>query len=100
MAAMPHLRSERTSRRSVAAARLAGWLPAAGMILCFSPILNPAASGTQPPPRSVLFLDQFEVASPFSTALLSSFRTTLNGNSSQPVSIYVEKLDLGRFASP
>jgi signal transduction histidine kinase len=42
-------------------------------------------------------IDQFELASPGSTAVLSSFRSILRSGSDAPVSVYIENLDLGRF---
>jgi len=74
-------------------------LAAAGIVLGVAGILCPAASAEQLP-RSVLFLDQFEVASPFSAAIYAKFRSTLDAHSPQPVSTYVENMDFGRFGSP
>ena len=48
-------------------------------------------------PRSVLVVDQFELASSGSVALLSGFRSTLKDSPPPPISLYVENLDLGRF---
>jgi signal transduction histidine kinase len=53
-----------------------------------------------PLPRSVLVIDQFELASAWAAAALSSFRSTLRDNSASPISVYVEHLDLGRFRGP
>jgi signal transduction histidine kinase len=66
-------------------------------ICCLSALLDCSTAGANEPlPRSVLVIDQFELASPASAALLSSFRSTLKGGSA-PVSVYIENLDLGRF---
>ena len=48
----------------------------------------------------MLVIDQFELASPGSGAILGSFRSTLKNNSASPVSVYIENLDLGRFRGP
>jgi signal transduction histidine kinase len=48
----------------------------------------------------VLVIDQFELASPASAAILSSFRSTLRANTGPPISHYIENLDLGRFGGP
>jgi len=75
-------------------------LSAAGLILGLSAILCPAVASADHLPRSVLFIDQFEVASPFSAAIYARFRSILDAHSPQPVSTYAENLDLGRFGSP
>jgi signal transduction histidine kinase len=51
----------------------------------------------EPLPRSVLVIDQFELASAGAAAALSSFRSTLKGDATLPASVYIEHLDLGRF---
>ena len=50
-----------------------------------------------PLPRSVLVLDQFELASPLGSAIFSGFRSTLTKETTAPLSIYTESLDLTRF---
>src|SRR6266851_4143870 len=72
----------------------------AGIVCCLLASLQCQAALAQPSPRSVLVIDQFEVASPGSAAVLSSFRSTLRDNSTSPVSVYIENLDLGRFRGP
>ena len=70
----------------------------AGIICCLLASLEcPKALADKPLPRSVLVIDQFELASPGSAAVLSSFRSTLRNNSTSPISVYIENLDLGRF---
>jgi signal transduction histidine kinase len=59
--------------------------------------MGPCALAEQPLWRSALVVDQFELASPGSAALLASFRSTLKDSSAPPVSVYIENLDLGRF---
>ena len=69
----------------------------AGIVCCLLAFLKcPAALADGPLPRSVLVINQFELASPATTALLSSLRSTLKGAAS-PTSVYIENLDLGRF---
>ena len=98
MAAMLHLRPDH-HEPPFAAGPIRRWSTRSGVaIICFLALLaGSSASAVQPLPRSVLILDQFEVASPFSAAILSKFRSTLQSNSVRPVSIYIENLDLGRF---
>ena len=70
----------------------------AAIILCLSASLAcRTALADEALPRSVLVIDQFEPASAGSAALLSGLRSTLKSNSTSPISIYVENLDLGRF---
>ena len=47
--------------------------------------------------HSVLVLDQSSASLPFNTALASAVRSTLNAESSQPISFYSENLDANRF---
>ena len=47
--------------------------------------------------HSVLVLDQSSAGLPFNTALASAVRSTLNAESSQPISFYSENLDANRF---
>jgi signal transduction histidine kinase len=53
-----------------------------------------------PLPRSVLVLDQFELASPLGSEIFSGFRSTLNKETTAPLSIYAESLDITRFMGP
>src|SRR3954471_22073678 len=52
------------------------------------------------PPRSILVLDQSDVRGPFYYQIFSAFRSAVNASPGSPVSIYVESLDLSRFAGP
>ena len=52
------------------------------------------------PPRSILVLDQSDVRGPFYYQIFSAFRAAVNASPGAPVSIYVESLDLSRFAGP
>src|SRR5262245_46676487 len=96
---MPCLRDLPNRPPASSRMRACSRLAAAGIGFGLAAILQPAASAEQLP-RSVLFLDQFEVASPFSAAIYAKFRSTLDAQAPQPVSTYVENLDLGRFGRP
>src|SRR5215510_3297227 len=75
-----------------------GMCSSAGMICCIVASLEcPEALAHEPLPRSVLVIDQFELASPGSAAVISSFRSTLKAGSTAPVSLFIENLNLGRF---
>jgi ABC-type uncharacterized transport system substrate-binding protein len=54
----------------------------------------------QPPPRSVLILNQENATTPYHSAFFDAFRSTLNVNSVTPVSIYSETLEFNDFAAP
>jgi signal transduction histidine kinase len=60
----------------------------------------PTASADEPLPRSVLVINQFELASAGSSALLTGFRSALKSDSAAPISIYFENLDVARFKGP
>jgi signal transduction histidine kinase len=72
----------------------------AAMACCLLAYAHCPDARAQSSSRSVLVIDQFEVASPGSAAIQSSFRATMKGNSASPVSIYIENMDLGRFRGP
>jgi signal transduction histidine kinase len=75
-----------------------GMCSIAATIFCLLTSLEcPTASADEPLPRSVLVIDQFELASAGSAAVLSSLRSTLKSSSTSPISVYIENLDLGRF---
>jgi signal transduction histidine kinase len=73
---------------------------AAGLGCCLLASLQCPAALAQSSSRSVLVIDQFELASTASATVLSSFRSTLRDNSASPVSVYIENMDLGRFRGP
>ena len=54
----------------------------------------------EPRPRSVLVLDQAETTSPFYYAIYAGIRSTLATNPNDPVSIYLQSLELDRFSGP
>jgi signal transduction histidine kinase len=56
-----------------------------------------AASIAAPLPRSILVLNESEMVGPFYRNAYDALRSTVTANSSQPVSIYLEQLDLERF---
>jgi signal transduction histidine kinase len=60
----------------------------------------PFSSAAEPRPRSVLVLDQAETTSPFYYAIYAGIRSTLAANPSDPVSIYLQSLELDRFSGP
>jgi len=70
----------------------------AGIVLC-SVVLcaGRAALAQQPPPRSILVLDQSDMRSPFYYEVFSSLRSAVNASAGPPVTIYAENLDLSRF---
>jgi hypothetical protein len=72
-----------------------GMRPLVGIIISLMASLPASISlAGVPLPRSVLVLDQFELASPLGSAIFSGFRSTLNEETTTPLSIYVESLDL------
>ena len=58
------------------------------------------AAGAEPPPRSVLVLDQSETTSPFYFAIFSGVRSIVTASRGPPVSVYLESVDLDRFRGP
>jgi signal transduction histidine kinase len=54
----------------------------------------------EPLPRSVLILDQSEPNSPWGFSFRDSFQSSFREASGDPIAIYVEILDLGRFDGP
>jgi signal transduction histidine kinase len=75
-----------------------GMCSSAWIICCIVASLQCGKALAQEPlPRSVLVINQFELSSPASAAVLSSFRSTLRSGSTAPVSVFIENLDLGRF---
>jgi signal transduction histidine kinase len=68
--------------------------------VCFAASLTVgAASIAAPLPRSILVLNESEMIGPFYRNAYDALRSTVTDNSSQPVSIYLEQLDLERFGS-
>ncbi len=54
----------------------------------------------EPLPRSVLIFDQSEPNSPWGSVFRAAFRSSLSAASAEPIAVYVETLDLGRFKGP
>jgi signal transduction histidine kinase len=73
-----------------------GSLGRAGVILtaCLASILSAAAA---PVPRSVLVLYQWEANVPWYGVFFDEFNATIRANSPEPIAIFAEQLDLGRF---
>jgi ABC-type uncharacterized transport system substrate-binding protein len=66
--------------------------------VCFVAFLTVgAASIAAPLPQSILVLNESEMVGPFYRNAYDALRSTVTANSSQPVSIYLEQLDLERF---
>jgi signal transduction histidine kinase len=57
--------------------------------------IMPAAAA--PVPRAVLVLHQWEANLPWYGSFFSAFNATIRANSLEPIAIFVEHLDLGRF---
>jgi signal transduction histidine kinase len=60
-------------------------------------ILTGTASVATPPPRSILILNESEMVGPFYRAIYDALRSKLNAQSPQPVSVFLEHLELERF---
>src|SRR5258705_1450469 len=54
----------------------------------------------EPAQRSVSVLEQSSAGLPFNTALASAIRSTINGGSKAPISLYSADLDASRFFGP
>jgi signal transduction histidine kinase len=66
--------------------------------VCFVAFLTVgAASIAAPLPQSILVLNESEMVGPFYRNAYDALRSTVTANSSQPVAIYLEQLDLERF---
>jgi signal transduction histidine kinase len=79
-------------KRSV---RMIRWIVS---FLCFLAFLTVgAASIAAPLPRSILVLNESAMVGPFYRNAYEALRATLTANSSQPISIYLEQLELERF---
>jgi ABC-type uncharacterized transport system substrate-binding protein len=66
--------------------------------VCFVAFLTAgAASIAAPLPQSILVLNESEMVGPFYRNAYDALRSTVTANSSQPVAIYLEQLDLERF---
>src|SRR6516225_3857151 len=61
------------------------------------PTLTAVASYAAPPSRSILVLNESAMVGPFYQAAYEALRSKLAAHSSQPVSIFLEHLELERF---
>jgi signal transduction histidine kinase len=59
--------------------------------------LPAGAAGIASTPRSILILNESAMVGPFYTAAYDAFRSTVATKSPQPVSLYLEQLELERF---
>jgi signal transduction histidine kinase len=68
-------------------------------ILCWLSVLLACgtASASPPSPRSILILDQSISFRPWPAAVIAGLRSVLKDDGGQPISLYVEHLDLYRF---
>jgi hypothetical protein len=67
-----------------------------GIFLCFWFLTVGAVSIAAPPPRPILVLNESAMVGPFYRNAYDALRSTVT-TSSQPVSIYLEQLELERF---
>ncbi len=63
-------------------------------------LANQGALADQAFSRGVLIVNQSDSFRPWPNTIISEIRTAINGQSDQPVSVYVEDLDLYRFNGP
>jgi len=70
---------------------------AVGVFFCFCLLTVGAVSIAAPLPPSILVLNESAMVGPFYRNAYDALRATLTANSSQPVSIYLEQLELERF---
>ena len=76
--------------------RMIRWV--AWIFFCFMAFSTVGAvSIAAPLPPSILVLNESEMIGPFYRDAYDALRSTVTGNSSRPVSIYLEQLDLERF---
>jgi ABC-type uncharacterized transport system substrate-binding protein len=60
-------------------------------------LVGDRAAIAAPPPQSILVLQQSDARGPFYNEIINALRTRVNEKARQPVSIFVENLDLSRF---
>src|SRR4051794_37384395 len=93
MALGPSCKSPFTSYIAGAVALAAAWLiPFIGSLSSYCSV------AAEPTPRSILVLDQSDVTSPFYYSIFSGLRSTVTADRDAAISLYVESLDLSRFA--
>ena len=74
--------------------------PLAFALWLVASLANQGALADQIFSRGVLIINQSNSFRPWPNAIISEIRTAINGQSDQPVSVYVEDLDLYRFNGP
>jgi hypothetical protein len=77
--------------------RMVRWV--VGIFFCLFFLAVGAVSIAAPLPPSILVLSESEMVGPFYRNAYDALRSTVLANSSQPISIYLENLDLERFGS-
>src|SRR3954471_14096246 len=73
-------------------------LAAAWLIPFVGSFASSCSLAAEPAPRSILVLDQSDVTSPFYYSIFSGLRSTVTADRDAAISLYVESLDLSRFA--
>ena len=71
--------------------------PAAVLVWLIAAVMPAAAAADEPLPRSVLILDQLTSLDPWQDAIIAGMRSFMSANAGEPISFYVENLDLDRF---
>ena len=69
----------------------------ARMLLAACLAATATAAAAAPVPRTVLILDQWEANLPWYGAFFSAFNAAIHAGSPEPITIFAEHLDLGRF---
>jgi signal transduction histidine kinase len=87
---------DRSVNWATAAFSRIGSLVRAGVMLTFC-LASAMPVAAAPVPRAVLVLHQWEANLPWYGDFFSAFNGTIHADSPEPIAIYVEHLDLGRF---
>jgi signal transduction histidine kinase len=72
-------------------------LPVTILIWLIAAVMPAAAAVDEMLPRSVLILDQLTSLDPWQDAIITGMRSFMSENAGEPISFYVENLDLDRF---
>jgi len=73
-------------------------LAVVGCIIAY--LVTAVAATAEPRPPAILVFDESSVGGPFYPAIFSALRSTVIASSAQPVSVFLENLDLSRFRGP